>query len=116
MEVASREWARRHHLRPVSNASCYRRRFPMPTFYSEFVRCAERWPDQPALQVQKRDELESYTYAQTRRMAECIGRWIQESGIAPGSRLAILADNHPRWVMCYLGTIAAGCTVVPLDT
>ncbi len=35
---------------------------------------------------------------------------------ARGSRLAIVADNHPRWVAAYLGNVAAGCTVVPLDT
>ena len=33
-----------------------------------------------------------------------------------GSRLAILADNHPRWVAAYLGIIASGCATVPLDT
>src|SRR5205085_8998878 len=51
-----------------------------------------------------------------RRMAESVGRWITETGFEPGARLAILADNHPRWVAAYLGTIAAGCTAVPLDT
>ena len=49
-------------------------------------------------------------------MAESVGRWIIETGCEPGARLAILADNHPRWVAAYLGTIAAGCTAVPLDT
>jgi long-chain acyl-CoA synthetase len=39
-----------------------------------------------------------------------------ENGFAGGSRLGIVADNHPRWVAAYLGIIAAGCTVVPLDT
>ena len=42
--------------------------------------------------------------------------WIAENGFARGSRLAILADNHPRWVAAYLGIIASGCAVVPLDT
>ena len=36
--------------------------------------------------------------------------------IPHGSRLAILADNHPRWVAAYLGIIASGCAAVPLDT
>ena len=49
-------------------------------------------------------------------MAESVGGWIGEKGLEPGSRLAILADNHPRWVAAYLGIIAAGCVVVPLDT
>ncbi len=89
---------------------------PMPTFYDRFVECSARWPDNPALELQCHDQIESCTYAELRRMAESVGRWITESGFKHGDRLAILADNHPRWVAAYLGTIAAGCTVVPLDT
>ena len=88
----------------------------MPTFYDRFVECAERWPNHVALELQQRDRSESCTYVELRRMAESVGRWINENGFAQGSRLAILADNHPRWVAAYLGIIAAGCTVVPLDT
>ncbi|MGD0569937.1 MAG: AMP-binding protein [Candidatus Sulfotelmatobacter sp.] len=88
----------------------------MPTFYDRFVECAERWPNNVALELQRRDHIESCTYAELRRMAESVGRWVTENGFAQGSRLAIVADNHPRWVAAYLGTIAAGCTVVPLDT
>ena len=88
----------------------------MPTFYDRFVECAERWPDNTALQLQRHDQIESCTYAELRRMAESVGRWINENGFPRGARLAIFADNHPRWVAAYLGTIASGCTVVPLDT
>lgn len=88
----------------------------MPTFYERFVECAERWPDNIALEIQLHNKLESCTYAEVRRMAESVGRWIAENGYSRGSRLAILADNHPRWVATYLGIIAAGCAAVPLDT
>jgi long-chain acyl-CoA synthetase len=88
----------------------------MPTFYDRFVECAERWPEHVALELQRHDQIESCTYDELRRMAESVGRWITENGFVRGSRLAIVADNHPRWVAAYLGTIAAGCTVVPLDT
>jgi long-chain acyl-CoA synthetase len=88
----------------------------MPTFYDRFVECAELWPNNVALELQRHDHIESCTYAELRRMAESVGRWITENGFARGSRLAIVADNHPRWVAAYLGTIAAGCVVVPLDT
>src|SRR3989454_6884221 len=89
---------------------------PMPTFYDRFVECAERWPQNVALEIQRRNGTESYTYSEARRMAESVGRWLRENGIQPGARVAILADNHPRWVTTYLGIIAAGCTAVPLDT
>jgi long-chain acyl-CoA synthetase len=88
----------------------------MPTFYELFRECAERWPNNVALEIQRRERVESHTYAEARRMAESIGRWLSESGLQPGSRIAILADNHPRWITAYLGIIAAGCTAVPLDT
>jgi long-chain acyl-CoA synthetase len=88
----------------------------MPTFYDRFVECAERRPNNVALELQRHDHIESCTYAELRGMAESVGRWISENGFAHGSRLAILADNHPRWVAAYLGVIAAECTVVPFDT
>jgi long-chain acyl-CoA synthetase len=88
----------------------------MSGFYDSFVRCAERWPQHVALEIQHRERLESYTYAELRRLAESVGRWIIEKGTAPGTRMAILAENHPRWVAAYLGIMAAACTAVPLDT
>jgi long-chain acyl-CoA synthetase len=88
----------------------------MPTFYELFRECAENWPDNVALEIQRRDRVESITYAEARRMAESIGRWLTEHRFKPGTRIAILADNHPRWITAYLGIVAAGCTAVPLDT
>jgi long-chain acyl-CoA synthetase len=88
----------------------------MPTFYDRFLECEARWPNNLALELQRHDQIESCTYGDLRRMAESIGRWIEEMGFPAGSRLAIIADNHPRWVAAYLGIIAAGRIVVPLDT
>jgi long-chain acyl-CoA synthetase len=88
----------------------------MPTFYDRFVECEERWPNNVALELQRNGQVESCTYADLRGMAESVGRWVGENKFVPGSRLAIVADNHPRWVAAYLGIIASGCTVVPLDT
>jgi long-chain acyl-CoA synthetase len=88
----------------------------MSTFYDRFVECSERWPDNVALELQRNDQIESCTYSELHRMAESVGQWIGENKFERGSRLAILADNHPRWVAAYLGIIASGCAAVPLDT
>jgi len=88
----------------------------MPTFYDRFLECEERWPNNVALELQRHDQMESCSYAELRRMAESVGCWVSENGFPRGARLAILADNHPRWVATYLGIIASGRTVVPLDT
>jgi long-chain acyl-CoA synthetase len=88
----------------------------MPTFYDRFVECAERWPQNIAVEIQGPDNIESHSYAELRRMAESIAAWLVARGIQPGVRVALLADNHPRWVATYLGIIAAGGAAVPLDT
>ncbi len=88
----------------------------MPTFYDLFRKCAERWPNNPCLEIQKREQVESYTYGEVRQMAESVGRWLTGQSLETGARAAILADNHPRWVASYLGILAAGFTAVPLDT
>jgi len=73
----------------------------MPTFYDRFLECVERWPNNVALEIQRPEGVERYTYAEVRRIAESIARWITGNGFEPGSRCAILADNHPRWVATY---------------
>src|SRR6201997_1583654 len=88
----------------------------MPTFYDQFVEAEQRGPQNIALEIQRKDQVESYTFAETRKMAESIGRWMSEKKLPSGARVAILADNHPRWVAAYLGIIASGYTAVPLDT
>jgi len=88
----------------------------MPTFYDRFVECAERWPQNTAVEIQTPNGIEGHTYSELRSMAESIATWLVARGIQPGARVAILADNHPRWVAAYLGIIAAGGAAVPLDT
>jgi long-chain acyl-CoA synthetase len=88
----------------------------MPTFYDRFVECAERWPQNTAIEIQLPEGIEGHTYAELRGMAESIAAWLIAQGVQPGARVAILANNHPRWVAAYLGIIAAGGAAVPLDT
>jgi long-chain acyl-CoA synthetase len=88
----------------------------MPTFYDQFVEAEQRGPQNIALEIQRKDQVESYTFAESRKMAESVGRWMSEKKLPAGTRVAILADNHPRWVATYLGIIASGYTAVPLDT
>jgi long-chain acyl-CoA synthetase len=88
----------------------------MPTFYDQFVEAEQRGSQNVALEIQRKDQIESYTFAESRKMAESVGRWMSEKKLPSGARIAILADNHPRWVTTYLGVIASGYTAVPLDT
>ena len=57
----------------------------MPTFYDRFVECSERWPRNVALEIQRTEGVESYTYAELRRMAEAFAAWLLSQGMPPAS-------------------------------
>jgi len=88
----------------------------MTGFYSFFSASAERWPQNIAVEVQREHGLEQHTYAELRRQAESVGRWLQQQGVPRGARCALLGNNGARWVAAYLGAVAAGNVAVPLDT
>lgn len=89
----------------------------MHGFYSCFLESVEKYPSHTALELQRSSgKVESFTYAELRRMGESVGRWLRESGMSEGVRCAIMAQNTPLWVAAYLGIMSAGAAAVPLDT
>jgi len=93
----------------------------MGDFYSRFLQSVETWPENVAVELRHSSApgqdvaVEQYTYAELRRMAESVARWLRDQEMPPAARAAILAANGPRWVAAYLGTIAAGGVAVPFD-
>lgn len=93
----------------------------MANFYRRFLEAVERAPDAVAVEMQRRvreepSPPERYSYLRLRSCCDRVGRWLQDQKTAPGTRCALLAQNGPRWIAAYLGTIAAGAVAVPLDT
>jgi long-chain acyl-CoA synthetase len=88
----------------------------MRTFYTRFLEAAEFRPEAIALEMQRRDRVEQLTYAELRQASSSLAAWLRDCGYPPGARVAFFAANSPRWVAAYLGTLAAGCIAVPLDT
>ena len=88
----------------------------MANFYQGFQKACERWPQHVAAELQRQSgELEQLTYAELRRDAEAVARYL-EARQQRGARCALLAANSPRWMTAYLGVLAAGWVAVPLDT
>ena len=89
----------------------------MPNFYTRFLQAVQQFPTHVAFQMQRENgALETYSYSDTRRMADSVAAWLESSGISRGARCAILADNSPRWVAAYLGIVGSGRVAVPFDT
>lgn len=56
------------------------------------------------------------TYAEHRRLVAALARRLAEQhGIGKGDRIAILAENHPEWVMTFWAAVSLGAVVVALN-
>jgi long-chain acyl-CoA synthetase len=88
----------------------------MHNFYEQFARVAARLPEGVAIEVQRRDRVDRFTYATLDAMAGQTTTWLAAEGIGRGDRCAILAENDAHWCAAYLGALRLGAVAVPLDT
>ncbi len=85
-------------------------------FYQRFAAAVERFGQRTAVEVQRRDAVDRFTYAELHSLAESAAAFLAERGLAPGDRCIILADNDARWCAAYLGILRLGAVAVPMDT
>lgn len=88
----------------------------MSNVWAVFEDVATRFGDRTAVEVQRRDGLERYSYRDLHTMALERAGWLATQGIGRGDRCAILADNDAKWCAAYLGILRNGAIAVPLDT
>lgn len=74
---------------------------------------AERFADRPC--VTDLDRGTSHTYAEVAARAAATAGALRARGLRPGDRVAVLLHNGQDYVDVFLGAIAAGLLVVPLN-
>ncbi len=84
--------------------------------WAVFDEVATRLAERPAVEVQRRDSVERFSYGDLRELALDRAAWLTAQGVSPGDRCAILADNDAHWCAAYLGILRIGAVAVPLDT
>ncbi|MEU7021262.1 AMP-binding protein [Streptomyces sp. NPDC046203] len=77
---------------------------------SVLAEAAARRPAHPALVFGDR----SYSYAELWDGALRYAAALRARGLGPGDRVALLLPNTPAFPMAYFGTLALGCTAVPV--
>ncbi|MFQ5844245.1 MAG: AMP-dependent synthetase/ligase [Planctomycetota bacterium] len=54
-----------------------------------------------------------WTYAEAARAAQGVASELERLGVQKGDRVALLAENSPRWLHAFLGVLARGAVAVP---
>ena len=56
------------------------------------------------------------TYARLAREAQAAADTLRATGVQPGDRIALLAENSMRWIHLWFGANLLGATLVPINT
>ena len=88
----------------------------MPHIYDDFRAIASRIPDAVAVEYCHRAGIDQVTFGELAAQAEQAASTLSARGVGAGDRCALLAENHYRWFVGYLGILRLGAVAVPLDT
>jgi long-chain acyl-CoA synthetase len=86
---------------------------PETTLLNVWQVLAEKFADQPALRDPHAQPVFEISYGELFRRIQTLAAGLQALGIRPGDRVAIFADNSPRWLMADLATLFTGAVNVP---
>ncbi len=67
------------------------------------------------VEADRKREASRWTYAEVDITAARVARRLEALGIGPGSRVAIVMSNQPRWLITAVAVFRRGATLVPLD-
>jgi long-chain acyl-CoA synthetase len=74
------------------------------------------WPDETCLiEADRERENARFTYRQFNQAALPLASALQEAGLSPGARVAILMTNQSKWLISAYAAVFAGAVLVPLD-
>ncbi|MEX1252838.1 MAG: AMP-binding protein [Dehalococcoidia bacterium] len=96
----------RSHLKPLPLDT------QQMTVSAYLARAAERFGDGPALIT---TDGRTFTFRQVWHDGLCVGRFLQDQGIQPGERIAILSANVPEYLVAFQGAMHAGAVVTTLN-
>jgi long-chain acyl-CoA synthetase len=88
-----------------------------PNFIAFLAAAEEENRDKTALLYRsgKQREFSRWTYGEYAGECRRIGRGLLAAGLSKGDRVILWAENHPEWVMVWMGVVNAGLVVVPVD-
>jgi long-chain acyl-CoA synthetase len=86
------------------------------TFNQQFEDIVRRFPDRIAFRLKTPQGYPTVSYREAYSQARGVATGLLALGLEPGSRVAILSENRPEWVIAYLGIYLSGMVAVPLDT
>jgi long-chain acyl-CoA synthetase len=90
---------------------------PHANFVGLLNDAAEKWQDKPAILYRAGKQRDFTVWSYSRFAEECrrVARGLLAAGFKKGDRVVLWAENRPEWMAVWMGTLIAGCVIVPVD-
>ena len=85
------------------------------TFCRKLIEAAEKRPDKTAIVMIGQHGAETTSYRTMLARIRSIAFRLSQEQIGFGDCVALIGENHPNWMIAYLGALYHGAVVVPLD-
>ncbi len=87
----------------------------MITIDGIFRETVGKFPDSIALRYYQADCWEKITYSELEKAVNVVAHGIFDLGIDDESKIAIMCENRPEWIVSYLSILTVGAVAVPID-
>ncbi len=67
------------------------------------------------VEADRKREVSRWTFGQVDEAAARLAGALERAGVGPGSRVAVLMANQPRWLLTAIAVFRRGAVLVPLD-
>ena len=81
---------------------------------NDLIECIASHKNKTAFKYFENGNLREMTYSQFLDMIKSVSAAIFKFGLE-GKRIAVIGDTSPEWLATYVGTIAAGSIIIPMD-
>lgn len=89
--------------------------YAMKTIDGSFRENVLKYPDRTALRYYQDQNWEQISYSELSASVNITAAGLMETGAGNESKIAIMSENRPEWIVCYLAIAYTGAVVVPID-
>lgn len=91
--------------------------FDYPNFIAWLNSIEKKYGEKTAVFYRTSRQLDFTRWSYSSFATECrrIARGLRKAGLKEGDRVVLWAENRPEWMAVWIGTVIAGCAIVPVD-
>lgn len=87
----------------------------MNTIDGSFRESVRKYPERVALRYYQDEMWEQISYSEMNNAVTITASGLIDMGIGMDSKVAIMSENRPEWIICYFAITTTGAVAVPID-